>query len=153
MPTTLTPETQPQTKKQILVDIRQLLESDRKSDFFNAQEVKDIVEYIYGEQDFQGSATKILPEYIKGWKKQPTSGCHPSRKNCEIILELMLENTIFEDETEDQTEDQTDPLSAAPQTGTEVSLIDFIRSISPEMAKNIVRFERSNEKTFIITLR
>ena len=143
------------TKKQILVEIRELLESDRKTDFFDAQEVKDIVEYIYGEKEFVGPATNILPEHIKGWFKQPTSGCHPSRKNCEIIYDLMLENTIFEDETEDQTEDQTEyQLSAALQTGTgTVSLIDFIRSISPEMAKNIVRFERSEEKTFIITLR
>lgn len=147
----LTPETQSQTKKQILIEIRELLESDRKTDFFDAQEVRDIVEYIYGEQDFQGPATNILPEHIKGWKNQPTSGCHPSRKNCQIIYDLMLENTIFEDE--ESEEDQTDQLSAAQQTGTGVSLIDFIRSISPEMAKNIVRFERSDEKTFIITLR
>ena len=147
---TLTPETQPQTKKQILVEIRELLGSKRKTDFFDAQECKDIVEYIYGEQDFDVPATKILPKHIEGWKKQPTSGCHPSRKNCEIIYDLMLDNTLFEDETEDQTEDQ---LSAAPQAGTgTVSLVDFIRSISPEMALNIVRFEQK-DKTFIITLR
>ena len=140
------------TKVQMMIEIRELIDSDRTNPYFNREEVENIVEYINGPTEFGSSATSILPKHIPNWERQLTSSLHPSYNNCKKVLDILLENTIFEDE-EEQTEEQTEEQSlAGSQTDTAITLIDFVRSMSPEVAKEVISIEQK-AKTFIVTLR
>lgn len=150
------------TKMEILSNIRDLIESDRESAFFDAKEVKDIIEYIYGPQDFTGagSASNLFAQFIEGWEDQITSGCHPNVANCVTIWNLMVENTVWEDEDESNEElcdeccdssfeDESEELC---NDSGKLTLIQFIQGISSSVADHITSI-RKDENTFIITVR
>jgi len=156
------------TKTEIMTNIRELIESERDSAFFNAQEVKDIVEYICGEIEQTGPVKDLFENHIQGWEYQITTGCHPCLANCETIYSLMLENTIFEDDSEDNNdpansdceEEDTEAdqqntngatLCASSEAPKSLSLVEFVSGILPSVGQYIKSVTK-DKNTFIITV-
>jgi hypothetical protein len=149
------------TKTEIMTNIRELIESQRDSDFFNAQEVKDIVEYICGEIEQTGPVKDLFENHIQGWEYQITTGCHPCLKNCETIYSLMLENTIFEDDdlansdcedTEANQEEANEAtLCASSEAPKSLSLVEFVSGILPSIGQHIKSVHKDGN-TFTITV-
>lgn len=154
------------TKTEIMTNIRELIESQRDSAFFNAQEVKDIVEYICGEIEQTGPVKDLFENHIQGWEYQITTGCHPCLANCETIYSLMLENTIFEEDSEDndlansdcEEESETEQsstneatLCASSEAPKSLSLVEFVSGILPSIGQHIKSVHKDGN-TFTITV-